>query len=135
MFISSNIHHRRSIRLKGRDYSWPDTYFLTICTYQRRCLLGRIENGVMRENILGRLVRKLWSDIPQHFPTLELDAFVIMPNHVHCLVHLHRRVAPDEPQYKLARFAQPQLDSISWIVRAFKATVTHQARDILQRPQ
>jgi len=127
--------HRRSIRLPGRDYSWPDTYFITICTAERKPLLGRIENGAMRQNVLGRLVRTNWMKIPREFAAVELDTFVVMPNHVHGIIQLHRRVAPDEPQYRLAQFAKPQLASISWIVRAFKATVTREARQILRRPK
>jgi putative transposase len=125
---------RRSVRLKGRDYSWPDTYFVTICTAERKCLLGHIENGQMCENILGRLVRREWQQLAIHFPDSELDAFVTMPNHVHGLLHLRRRVAPYEEPYKVAKFAQPQCASVGWMVRTFKAGVTHEARRMLRRP-
>jgi putative transposase len=133
--MSETQRHRRSIRLPGRDYSWPGTYFLTICTAQRKCILGRIENGEMRENILGRLVRTIWEEIPQEFPNVELNAFVVMPNHLHGMIRLHRKVPADEPQQKLAQFAKPPTHSISWIVRTFKARVTRQPRQILRRPQ
>jgi len=126
---------RRSIRLKGRDYSWPGTYFVTICTAGRKCLLGRIEDGVMRENVLGRLVRAHWLAIPKHFATVQLDAFVVMPSHVHGIINLHRRVSPREEQFKLAEFGKPRSGSIGWIVRAFKATVTREARKALQKPE
>ncbi len=127
--------HRRSIRLPGRDYSWPGTYFVTICTAERKSLLGRIENGAMRENVLGRLVQTHWMAIPREFASVELDAFTVMPNHLHGLIHLLRRVTADEPQYKPAQFAKPQTASISWIVRAFKARVTREARQVLNRAE
>src|SRR5882672_12162942 len=103
-----DLRSRRSIRLKGRDYSWPGTYFVTICTEERKCILGRIEDGVMRENVLGRLARTLWMEIPRQFASVELDAFVVMPSHVHGLIHLHRRVATDEEQFNLAEFGKPK---------------------------
>jgi REP element-mobilizing transposase RayT len=133
--MREGLTHRRSIRLKGRDYSWPDTYFVTICTAERKYLLGRIEDGVMRENVLGRLVRAHWMEIPRKFASTELDVFVVMPNHVHGMISLHRRVAAAEEQYRLAEFGNPQSGSISWIVRAFKATVTREGRRVLSRPE
>ncbi len=89
----------------------------------------------MRENALGRLVRAHWMEIPREFPAVELDAFAVLPNHVHGIIHLHRRVAANEEQYKPAEFAKPQTNSISWIVRAFKAGLTREARQVLQRPE
>src|ERR1700689_2980832 len=99
-----DIHgHRRTIRLKGRDYSCPGTYFVTVCTAGRTCLLGRIEKGGMQENVLGRLARTHWLNLPSEFTSVELDAFVVMPNHVHGIIHLHRRVAVKEEQRTSAK--------------------------------
>ncbi len=78
-----NRHHRRSIRLKGYDYTQPGAYFITIVTYERMPLFGDIVNGEMRLNAIGRVAERCWLDIPSHFPHVALDAFVIMPNHVH----------------------------------------------------
>ena len=79
-------HHRRSVRLKGHDYAQPGAYFVTVCTYQRECLFGHVVNGEMRLNDAGEIARRCWEDIPDHFPLVELDAFVIMPNHVHGII-------------------------------------------------
>ena len=76
-------HHRRSIRLKGYDYTQPGAYFVTVVTHGRECLFGEIVDREMRLNEAGRMVEQCWLDIPSHFPHVELDAFVIMPNHVH----------------------------------------------------
>jgi putative transposase len=78
-----NRHHRRSIRLKGYDYTQPGAYFVTLVTYERMPLFGEIVNGEMRLNDIGRVAERCWLDIPSHFPHVALDAFVIMPNHVH----------------------------------------------------
>ena len=76
-------HHRRSIRLKGHDYTQPGAYFVTICTRDRECLFGEIVDEVMRLNDADAIARRCLEDITDHFPLAELDAFAIMPNHVH----------------------------------------------------
>ena len=80
------IHHRRSIRLKEYDYSQPGAYFITICTHNRECLFGHIDNGAIILNDAGNVARKCWIDIPEHFPDARTDAFVIMPNHIHGII-------------------------------------------------
>ena len=79
-------HHRQSIRLRGYDYTQEGAYYLTICCHQKRCLLGEIEDGVMHLNLVGATVKAVWDSLPRHFPLIELDAFVIMPNHVHGII-------------------------------------------------
>jgi REP element-mobilizing transposase RayT len=83
MTRSSERHHRRSIRLKGYDYTQPGAYFVTICTYDREGLFGHVVDGHMVLNACGEMVRACWREIPDHFPHVALDAFVVMPNHVH----------------------------------------------------
>lgn len=85
-------HHRRSIRLKHYDYSTPGHYFVTICLQNRACLLGNIVAGQMHLNDAGHMVQKNWIDLPQRFPHIALDEFVIMPNHFHGIVALHNPV-------------------------------------------
>jgi REP element-mobilizing transposase RayT len=76
-------HHRQSIRIKGYDYSQAGAYFLTLCTYQRQCLFGEIVGGAMQLNPYGQVVEDCWQAIPEHFPRIALDVFVVMPNHIH----------------------------------------------------
>ena len=76
-------HHRRSIRLKGYDYTQPGAYYVTLCTKARQCLFGDVIKGEMRLNSLGHIAFTCWQAIPEHFPHVELDAFVVMPNHLH----------------------------------------------------
>jgi putative transposase len=80
------IHHRRSIRLKGYDYSEAGAYFVTIVTLGRVASFGEVVNGEMRLNRNGEVVQKWWDNIPQHFQNVETGVFVIMPNHVHGII-------------------------------------------------
>jgi putative transposase len=86
MGYNLDIHHRRSIRPKGYDYSTPGACFVTICTQNRKCLFGEIVGGMMWLNEAGLVARQCWSDIPGHFPHVELDGFVVMRNHIHGIV-------------------------------------------------
>jgi putative transposase len=88
-------HHRRSIRLKGYDYSQAGAYFVTICTEGRECLLGEIVADEMRPNDAGAIALAVWNDLPAHYARVQLDAFVIMPSHVHGIIVLTDDVAAD----------------------------------------
>ena len=74
-------HHRKSIRIKGYDYSQAGAYFLTMVTHQRKCIFGEIRNGEMSLNQAGKIVRWEWENLPRRFKFIELGAFVVMPNH------------------------------------------------------
>ena len=78
--------YRRSVRLQDYHYSQAGAYFITVCTQERRALFGEIVDGEMVLNDAGRAVEHTWLAIPQHFPQVELDAFVVMPNHLHGIV-------------------------------------------------
>ncbi|MGC8787350.1 MAG: transposase [Anaerolineae bacterium] len=71
-------HHRRSIRLPGYDYTQPGAYFVTICTQNRECLFD--------DPVLRAVVETCWQAIPRHIPQVKLDAWVVMPNHVHGII-------------------------------------------------
>jgi len=85
---NSDIHHRRSIRLKGYDYSQPGLHFITICTQNRSKLLGDIENSKMILNDAGMMVHRIWNEIPNDFHNIQLHEFVIMPNHIHGIIEI-----------------------------------------------
>ena len=84
-------HHRRSIRLPGFDYARPGGYFVTICTHERGCLFGDVVDGQMVLNEYGRVAESSWQSIPRHFSHVRLDAFVVMPNHVHGVIVIRGR--------------------------------------------
>ena len=79
------IHHRRSIRLKGYDYAQSGAYYITICTWDRKCLFGKITDGKMVLNELGGIVYTEWQNTPKKRSNVILDGFVVMPNHVHVI--------------------------------------------------
>jgi putative transposase len=78
--------NRRSIRLQGYDYSSPGEYFITICTQNRECLFGDVVNGEMVLNEIGEIARDIWQQIPDRYDNVVLDAFIMMPNHVHGII-------------------------------------------------
>lgn len=82
-------HRRKSIRLQGYDYSQAGAYFVTIVTYHRDSLFGEIVNKGMILNDFGKIADECWRAIPEHFPFVELGAFIIMPNHVHGIIVIH----------------------------------------------
>jgi len=86
MKYNPQIHHRRSIRLQGYDYSQNGAYFITLCTHNRECLFGQIQNGQMILNEYGKMVEQCWNNLSNHYDNIELDAYVIMPNHFHGII-------------------------------------------------
>ena len=90
-------HHRRSIRLKGYDYSLAGAYFVTISTQDRVCVFGDVVAGVMRLNEAGQMVSTMWDALPSWFPGVGLDAFVVMPNHIHGIMVFATRVSVGAP--------------------------------------
>jgi len=86
MKYNPDIHHRRSIRLQGYDYSQNGAYYVTLCTQNRECLFGEIVNGEMILNEYGKIVEQCWNNLSNHYDNIELDAYVIMPNHFHGII-------------------------------------------------
>jgi len=111
-------HHRCSIRLKDYDYSQVGAYFITICTYNRECLFGEILNGETKLNDAGQMIHTVWNELPRHYIGVEVDEFVVMPNHIHGIIVLNvgagPRACPDKGQSELQpregrpRGGQPQ---------------------------
>jgi len=85
-----NQHARRSIRLGDWDYRSAGAYFVTICAHRRQPLFGDAADGAVRLNDCGEIVEACWHAIPHHFANVELDAFVVMPNHMHGIIILCR---------------------------------------------
>ncbi len=101
MAYNPNIHHRRSIRLKGYDYSKAGLYFITICVEDRLYLFGEIFSGasemdshkdknskIMILNEPGKMIEKEWSALTNRFTNIELHEFVVMPNHFHGILEI-----------------------------------------------
>jgi len=86
MKYNPDIHHRRSIRLRGYDYSQPGAYFVTLCVQGQKCLFGNIMDGEIRLNEAGSMIQTVWEEIPAYYPDVGIDAFIIMPNHIHGII-------------------------------------------------
>jgi len=83
------IHHRRSIRLKGYDYSQAGLYFITICCQNKVCRFGKIVKREMILNDFGKIACEEWIKLSERYPNILLDVFQIMPNHVHGVIVLN----------------------------------------------
>ena len=86
-----NLHHRRSIRLTGYDYSQCGAYFVTICVQKRELLFGNLVDGQMQVNEVGVMVKHMWEWLPQQYPYVSIDEFVVMPNHFHGILIIENR--------------------------------------------
>src|SRR5207249_4020070 len=83
---------RRSIRLQGYDYSQAGAYYITMCTRTLECLFGNVVDGQIQLNEVGQIVQTVWDGLPQFYEGVELDTFVVMPNHVHGVIVIHAGV-------------------------------------------
>jgi putative transposase len=127
------MYNRRSIRLKGYDYSKSGLYFITICCQDRVCRFGHIENGVMKLNALGMIAKEQWVILPGRFANFELDVFQIMPNHIHGIISLKQPVgatlAVAQNDLEIRAGASPA-PTLSDIVGAYKSLVAVGCLDI-----
>ena len=138
MANNPETHHRRSIRLQRYNYSQSGAYFVTLCTHNNKNLFGSLEGNnssvgannhspAVALNDAGLAVNRCWAEIPNHFPFVELDAFITMPNHVHGIL----LVTADEGLTVPARRANDDSPlhggtsgTLGSIVRGFKIGVT-----------
>lgn len=138
---NSQRRHRRSIRLRGYDYSQAGAYFVTVCAHDRMCLFGEIADGKMRLNEAGRIVQQCWDQIPEHFHHVELGEFIVMPNHVHGIIVIAetpnvgaRHAVPLHAVPLPEKFCKPVPGSIPTIVRSFKSAVTKRINELRDTP-
>ncbi|PXF56977.1 MAG: hypothetical protein C4B58_11525 [Deltaproteobacteria bacterium] len=121
-YYNPDIHHRRSIRLKGYDYSQTGAYFVTICTQNRECLFGKIVDKEMILNDPGRMVEKWYRELENKFADIVCDQCTIMPNHIHFVIQTgvgaDLRVCPDTGEH----IGSPLHTVIQW----FKTMTTNE---------
>lgn len=111
---------RKSPRLQGYDYAQAGAYFVTICTHERYSWFGHIREGKMVVNRFGITAQSCWEQIPAHFPTVEVDAYVVMPNHVHGIV-----ILADNPP---TTDQSPKTPTLGTIIGSYKSAVTRLMR-------
>lgn len=119
-------HSRRSIRLKEFDYSQPGSYFVTMVTHQRKCLFGEVVEGNVQLSEAGTIVSEMWRGLPERFPNVLADLFVVMPNHIHVVVDVGAQfIAPGGVGEEDAMNRAPTLGQV---IRTVKAASTHRIR-------
>jgi putative transposase len=140
MRLDPNRHHRRSIRLRGYDYTQPGAYFVTICTQNRACLFGEVVCGKMQSNDAGRMVQTVWKEIPVYYAGVAIDAFVVMPNHIHGIIVLVGAAPCGRPRLEVPALGQARgpastiAISLPDVVHRFKTMTTkHYADGVKQR--
>jgi REP element-mobilizing transposase RayT len=133
------INFRKSIRLPSYNYTLSGAYFITVCTQNREHSLGEILQHEMKLSRIGEIILKKWFDIPKHHKQVELDEFIVMPNHIHGIIWIvgarpgvtdilfdTDRVCQGKPQRKeieSREFGKPQSGSLSIIINQYKGAV------------
>jgi putative transposase len=134
----TKLHHRRSIRLAGYDYSAEGGYYITIVTQARACIFGEVVDGVMRLNSFGKIVYEEWYRTAKLRPSIELleDEFVVMPNHIHGIIWINDDIGRSANTINSTMYNHPTVGAYSHtplqspshtigaIIRGFKAAVT-----------
>lgn len=125
---------RKPLRLKEYDYTQTGAYFITICTKNREHIFGEIVGGAVRENVFGEIVKSCWQYLPNHYSAIELDEFVVMPNHVHGIIMI---LPDDNDAAPVGAGLRPaptttttKRYSLSEIVRAFKSFSARQINEL-----
>ena len=138
-------HQRRSLRLRGFDYTRTGAYFVTICAKGHVRCFGDVVHEEMVLNKAGRTAQEVWNGLHERFPSIQQDAFVVMPNHVHgiiCLVGAQfiapGTVAPGDGnrpvgQGKAEQGAMNRAPTLGQIVRTFKAVATRSIRSAIDQ--
>jgi len=115
--------NRKSTRLKEYDYSIPGWYYITICTKNFICWFGKVNSNKVIHSFLGNVVEDFFSKIPEHFKNVEIDEFVVMPNHLHGIAIINDVVGTRD-RVSLRRFGNIGKDSLSLIINQYKGSVT-----------
>lgn len=95
--MGDDLPNRQDLRLKGWNYATPGHYFVTVCARDRREVFGAVVNGRAVLNACGKVADTCWREIPKHFPSVRVDEYVVMPNHVHGVVELLKGSAIADP--------------------------------------
>ncbi|OWP83463.1 hypothetical protein BWK59_10365 [Flavobacterium davisii] len=127
MPYNPNIHHRKSIRLKGYDYAQAGLYFITLCCQDRASLFGHIENGKMILNSFGEIALAEWYHTEQVRDNCVIHESVVMPNHMHGIIEItHKKGTEDE----IGKFQSPS-QTIGSIIRGYKIATIKKIKDLI----
>ena len=130
-------HHRRSIRLRDYDYSRPGAYYVTICAHRRACLFGEVVGSEMWHNELGRVVCEYWEGLPKRYPNVDLDEWIVMPNHMHGILVVVDPVGAGSPRPEIASGAEtapPRKWTLGHVMGYFKYQSTKRTNEMRRTP-
>jgi putative transposase len=119
------IHHRRSIRLKGYDYSQEGLYFITICVQNRKSIFGGVVNGEMVLNSFGKIAFEEWKKTEQIRDNCKLHEFIVMPNHNHGIIEITINKGDEKA---IGKFQSPS-HSIGSFIRGYKIATIKRIKD------
>ena len=131
MTLFQGKYRVESARLRDWDYAAGGWYFVTICTALRKCWFGNIEPSGQQLSAIGIAAEEQWRAIPSHYKNIKLDAFSVMPNHVHGIIIIdgeHPHAPRPHLAYRTLGLAPPAAGSLSAVVRSYKAGVTRWCR-------
>jgi REP element-mobilizing transposase RayT len=126
VFYDPHIHHRRSIRLKGYDYSRAGLYFITLCVQNRIKLFGQIENGQMILNTFGSIAKEEWEATANIRPNCSLGEYIVMPDHFHAIISIDYQIGNNKE--RTGKFQSPT-QTIGAIIRGFKGAATKRIKE------
>ena len=136
MTFDPDRHHRRSIRLRGYDYSRAGLYFVTFVIHDRYCLFGNIENGNMELNDAGCMIEHIRKSLPVSYHGIDIDVYQIMPNHFHGIIVIVG-AGPCACPYLIPETGQPQgvasTMALPDVVHCFKSMTTKCYSDGVKR--
>jgi putative transposase len=139
VILYRNRYRIESARLKGWDYASHGWYFVTVCARNRECFFGEVMGGRMRLSEIGDVARRYWEEIPHHSGNVRLDAFVVMPSHVHGIIIIEGvgtgpcrdvacNVSTAGATITTPSDMSPKSGSLSAILRSYKSAVTRWCR-------
>jgi len=133
--LYKNKYRIQTTRMSSWDYSTNGYYFVTVCTKDKKCILGTTIDGRVKLSKIGRIVKNCWLEIPLHFNNVKLDEFVIMPNHIHGIVIIDkpddvetRYIASLKKDFIIKKFGPLETNSLQSIIHSYKSAVTRLCR-------
>jgi putative transposase len=130
-------YKRKSIRIREYDYSQPNWYYITICSYKKECIFGEIKKGVMVLNEFGKIAKTEWEKTKDIRKNIELDYFIIMPNHIHGIIIIEKKNVGahcNVPLPQTESFGKSTKNTIPTIVKLYKSAVTKQINILRNSP-
>ena len=133
MSTISNLPNRQSIRLSNYDYSQKGSYFITLVTQDRIHLFGKIEDGKMILNTVGKIVEEEWKKTIDLRSNISLGEFIIMPDHMHMIITISAQIEKKEDKEWIYSNPKSPSHTIGAIIRGFKGASTKKINLFLNR--